>query len=185
MPLLCTARYQRSSPAEARHGMLPPDYRFPRVWSRHSFSTIVRAIGKPKPVPCGLVVKNASKMVVKLSLGMPSSESLTVISAATNSTLRFVRIDRLRRSDFSIASIPFIAKLMITCCRCTGSARTGNASDARSTHRLIVRRAASGEIILRTSVTASFKSKACKSCVYRKPHMGISESRSKKSLVHE
>ena len=43
---------------------------------------IVRAIDRPSPVPCGLVVKNVSKTSFSLSSGMPVPESATDTSTS-------------------------------------------------------------------------------------------------------
>ena len=43
---------------------------------------MVRAIDRPSPVPCGLVVKNVSNTSLSLSLGMPAPESATDTSTS-------------------------------------------------------------------------------------------------------
>src|SRR3954471_24756456 len=72
---------------------------------------IVRAIGNPSPVPWALVVKNASKIVVSLSTGMPRPESVTANLAVPESASLKVRIFSLPGfgSHPSMASRAFIA----------------------------------------------------------------------------
>ena len=87
---------------------------------------IVRAIDSPSPVPCGLVVKNVSKTSFSLSFGMPVPESATDTSASASPTNAVSNVIlREPGTQFSMASMPFMARFKMTCCRCTSSARTG------------------------------------------------------------
>ncbi len=77
----------------------PPPTRFSAEVFLRSFSTIVRAMDNPNPVPCDLVVKNGSKIFSRLSLGIPLPESKTVSSAEEFSACRSLndQLSHLRR----------------------------------------------------------------------------------------
>src|SRR5467141_3170409 len=85
---------------------------------------IERQIDSPIPIPPDLVVKKALNSRSAFSAEIPTPESVTVTSTRSVSSC----CDRITRSRGRsvidcIASMPFITRLMITCCSWTRSPR--------------------------------------------------------------
>src|SRR5438309_1343929 len=93
---------------------------------------IERLIDSPMPMPLGLVVKKASNMRCILSGSIPVPESCTTTSTWPASRCDRISSSRRRSPTAAMASMPFITRLMSTCCSCTRSPRTGSNSGARS-----------------------------------------------------
>ena len=128
-------------------------------------------------------------MLAKLASGMPFPESDTLTSTRSDSAFWRVLIVRLCGLGWSsMASMPFITRLIITCCKWIGSDRTGNASGASTVRNTIPRLSTSGETILTTSRTVSFRSTACKSASFlsfnkfRRPRMISLARRSSRTM---
>ena len=85
---------------------------------------MVRAIERPSPVPSGFVVKKVSKTCSIALCGMPDPESATETTACDCEAEVSSSMLREPGGEPFIASIPFIARFMTTCCTFTLSART-------------------------------------------------------------
>ena len=83
-----------SAIGNVKRNAAPPPLLFSAQSRPPCASTIVREIGRPMPIPFGLVVKNGSKTCASLSAGMPWPVSLTAISTDCVPSSRAVTLTR-------------------------------------------------------------------------------------------
>lgn len=118
-------------------------------------STIERLIARPIPVPCGLVVKNTSK-ILSPPTGSPVPASLTEMSGQPCPS----RCDRMTSSPvvLFIAPRPLTIRLIKTCCNCTRSPEILGKSASSFVRTEINRRSASSRIRNHVSLITSLRS---------------------------
>src|SRR5271166_2607656 len=92
-----------------------------------------RQIDSPMPMPLGLVVKKALNSRSTCSGSMPTPQSCTATSTASASRCERILSSRGRSVTGAMASMPFITRLMMTCCSWIRSTCTRGSPDASST----------------------------------------------------
>src|SRR6266851_3606999 len=121
---------------------------------------IERQIESPMPMPLDLVVKKALNIRSAFSAEIPTPQSVTLTSTCCVPSWRDrITSSRGRSVTDCMASMPFITKLIITCCNWTRSARVmgrvGANSIRNDTRWLNNSRCTSAMISLTTSLTSS------------------------------
>jgi hypothetical protein len=88
-------------------------------------SMIERLIARPIPIPLDLVVKKELNSLSTFSNATPVPESVTATRTWSTSCRDRIRRSRGRSATAAIASMPFITRLMTTCCNWIRSPSTG------------------------------------------------------------
>jgi hypothetical protein len=92
----------------------------------------------PIPVPCGLVVKNASKIWSAPFTGRPTPVSLTDTTKSPFSPFCDLAASSRVPFTYFIASMLFTIRFIITCCNCTRSPTTCCRSAANSVRTVML-----------------------------------------------